>query len=132
MSQKVFQEFPQVILSPKAAEVFQDACKAEGKDMEKSFLRIGARPGGCSGWKYEMEWNGLEDVKDQDVTLKSEGVQIVVDLECLREILGPLKVDYSESNLVEQGFVFRQLINGHQCGCGESFSPVRDLKERLN
>ena len=29
--------------------------------------------------------------------------------------------DFSDKNLVEQGFVFEQLINGHQCGCGESF-----------
>ena len=36
--------------------------------------------------------------------------------------------DFSEKNMVEQGFVFEQLFTGHQCGCGESFTPVKDLK----
>ena len=71
-------------------------------------MRIGARPGGCSGWKYELEWNGSPDVKDTDVVVSSEG-----------------------GNLVEQGFIFQQLVNGHQCGCGESFTPVRDLQPQV-
>ena len=40
-----------------------------------------------------------------------------------------VKIDFTDKNLVEQGFVFEQLVNGHQCGCGESFTPVRDLKK---
>ena len=40
-----------------------------------------------------------------------------------------IKIDYSDKNLVEQGFVFEQLISGHQCGCGESFTPVKDLNK---
>jgi Fe-S cluster assembly iron-binding protein IscA len=63
-----------------------------------------------------------------DVMLESEGVQVVVDRECLTDILGPVRIDYTSKNLVEQGFVFEQLTSGHQCGCGESFTPVRDLK----
>ena len=55
-------------------------------------------------------------------------VSVVVDMECLKEILGPVRIDYTDKNLVEQGFVFEQLVNGHQCGCGESFTPIRDLK----
>jgi len=39
-----------------------------------------------------------------------------------------VRIDYTSKNLVEQGFVFEQLTSGHQCGCGESFTPVRDLK----
>ena len=53
---------------------------------------------------------------------------MVVDRKCLTEILGPVRIDFTEKNLVEQGFVFEQLVNGHQCGCGESFTPVRELK----
>ena len=121
-------ELPQVQLTPQAAQVFKDACTAEAQPLEESYLRIGAKPGGCSGWKYELERNGSEDVGEADVTLESEGVQVVVDRECLTDILGPLRIDYTNKNLVEQGFVFEQLTSGHQCGCGESFTPVRDLK----
>ena len=92
------------------------------------FLRIGARPGGCSGWKYELESNSSEDVGPNDIKILSQDVSVIVDREALTDILGAIRIDYSDKNLVEQGFVFEQLINGHQCGCGESFTPVRDLK----
>ena len=121
-------ELPSVILTERAAQVFKDSCKSEGTTLQESFLRIGARPGGCSGWKYELESNTHKDVGPNDIKILSQEVSVIVDREALTEILGAIRIDYSDKNLVEQGFVFEQLINGHQCGCGESFTPVRDLK----
>ena len=119
---------PSVELTERAAQVFKDSCEAEGLTLQDTFLRIGARPGGCSGWKYELESNSPEDVGQNDIKILSQDVSIIVDREALTDILGAIRIDYSDKNLVEQGFVFEQLINGHQCGCGESFTPVRDLK----
>ena len=121
-------ELPSVVLTERAAQVFKDSCEAEGLTLQDTFLRIGARPGGCSGWKYELESNSPEDVEPNDVQILSQEVSVIVDREALTDILGPIRIDYSDKNLVEQGFVFEQLTNGHQCGCGESFTPVRDLK----
>ena len=121
-------ELPSVILTERAAQVFKESCEAEGLTLQDTFLRIGARPGGCSGWKYELESNSPEDVGPNDIKILSKDVSVIVDREALTEILGAVRIDYSDKNLVEQGFVFEQLINGHQCGCGESFTPVRDLK----
>ena len=121
-------ELPSVVLTERAAQVFKDSCEAEGLTLQDTFLRIGARPGGCSGWKYELESNSPEDVGPNDIKLLSQDVSVIVDREALTDILGAIRIDYSDKNLVEQGFVFEQLINGHQCGCGESFTPVRDLK----
>ena len=121
-------ELPSVILTERAARVFKDSCEAEGLTLQDTFLRIGARPGGCSGWKYELESNSPEDVGTNDIQILSQDVSIIIDREALTDILGAIRIDYSDKNLVEQGFVFEQLINGHQCGCGESFTPVRDLK----
>ena len=70
-----------------------------------------------------------EDIHSEDLTIKSGEISVVVERECLTDILGPVKIDFTDKNLVEQGFVFEQLVNGHQCGCGESFTPVRDLKK---
>jgi len=128
MSTELEEVLPQVILTERAAQVFKEACSAEGRSLEESYLRIGAKPGGCSGWKYELEWNGPEDIHFEDLTLRSSNVLVVVERECLKMILGPVRIDYTDKNLVEQGFVFEQLVNGHQCGCGESFTPVSDLK----
>ena len=121
-------ELPSVVLTERAAQVFKDSCDAEGLTLQDTFLRIGARPGGCSGWKYELESNSPEDVGPNDIKILSQDVSVIVDREALTDILGAIRIDYSDKNLVEQGFVFEQLINGHQCGCGESFTPVRDLK----
>ena len=121
-------ELPSVVLTERAAQVFKESCEAEGLTLQDTFLRIGARPGGCSGWKYELESNSLEDVRPNDVKILSQDVSVIVDREALTDILGPIRIDYLDKNLVEQGFVFEQLITGHQCGCGESFTPVRDLK----
>ena len=121
-------ELPSVVLTERAAQVFKDSCEAEGTTLQDTFLRIGARPGGCSGWKYELESNSPEDVGPNDIKILSQDVSVIVDREALTDILGAIRIDYSDKNLVEQGFTFEQLINGHQCGCGESFTPVRDLK----
>ena len=121
-------ELPSVILTERAAQVFKDSCKSEGTTLQETFLRIGARPGGCSGWKYELESNTPKDVGPNDIKILSQEVSVIVDREALTDILGSIRIDYSDKNLVEQGFVFEQLTNGHQCGCGESFTPVRDLK----
>ena len=121
-------ELPSVVLTERAAQVFKDSCDAEGLTLQDTFLRIGAKPGGCSGWKYELESNSPEDVGPNDIKILSQDVSVIVDREALTDILGAIRIDYSDKNLVEQGFVFEQLINGHQCGCGESFTPVRDLK----
>ena len=120
-------ELPSVVLTERAAQVFKDSCESEGLTLQDTFLRIGARPGGCSGWKYELESNSPEDVGPNDIQILSQDVSVIVDREALTDILGAIRIDYSDKNLVEQGFVFEQLITGHQCGCGESFTPVRDL-----
>ena len=121
-------ELPSVVLTERAAQVFKDSCEAEGLTLQDNFLRIGAKPGGCSGWKYELESNSPEDVGPNDIQILSQDVSVIIDRETLTDILGAIRIDYSDKNLVEQGFVFEQLINGHQCGCVESFTPVRDLK----
>ena len=121
-------ELPSVVLTERAAQVFKESCEAEGLTLQDTFLRIGARPGGCSGWKYDLESNSPEDVGPNDIQILSQDVSVIVDREAFTDILGPIRIDYSDKNLVEQGFVFEQLITGHQCGCGESFTPVRDLK----
>ena len=123
---------PEVILTERVAQVFKEACEAEGSSLEDTFLRIGARPGGCSGWKYELESSNRDEAGPNDVQILSKKVSVVVDRDALTDILGPLKIDYSDKNLVEQGFVFEQLKTGHQCGCGESLTPVKDLKSGKN
>ena len=55
MVSKIEQSLPSGVLTERAAQVFKESCEAEGSTLEDTFLRIGARPGGCSGWKYDLE-----------------------------------------------------------------------------
>ena len=114
----------QIRLTEKAARVIHEAFEAEKVEKASSYVRIGAHPGGCSGYKYDMDFADQAQVTPEDRVFTSQGIQIVVDQACLTEVLGSLEIDYKTGNMVDQGFVFRQLGDGGQCGCGESFTPV--------
>ena len=112
-------------ITEKAASVFKDMIADEKKDPENSYLRVGANSGGCSGWKYSLDF---EDTVDPvDLTFEQYDVKLVVDEKILNEIIGDVEVDYRIGNLVEQGFIFKRLKYAHVCGCGESFTPVKDI-----
>jgi Fe-S cluster assembly iron-binding protein IscA len=61
------------------------------------------------------------------LTFAQYGVILVVDEIILNEIIGDVEVDYKKGNLVEQGFIFKRLKYDHVCGCGESFTPIKDI-----
>ena len=112
-------------ITEKAASVFKDMIADEKKDPENSYLRVGANSGGCSGWKYSLDF---EDTVDPiDLTFEQYDVKLVVDEKILNEIIGDVEVDYRVGNLVEQGFIFKRLKYAHVCGCGESFTPLKDI-----
>ena len=112
-------------ITEKAASVFKDMIADEKKDPENSYLRVGANSGGCSGWKYSLDF---EDTIDSvDLTFEQYNVKMVVDEKILNEIIGDVEVDYKIGNLVEQGFIFKRLKYAHVCGCGESFTPLKDI-----
>ena len=112
-------------ITEKAASVFKDMIADEKKDPKNSYLRVGANSGGCSGWKYSLDF---EDTGDPvDLTFEQYDVKLVVDEKILNEIIGDVEVDYRIGNLVEQGFIFKRLKYAHVCGCGESFTPLKDI-----
>ena len=113
-------------LTEKAAEVIHEAFEAEKVDQERAFVRVGAHAGGCSGYMYDMDFT--EEAQPEDRVFESRGIRILVNETCLTDILGSLQIDYRRGNMVEQGFTFQQLTTGHQCGCGESFTPVKPQK----
>ena len=112
-------------ITEKAATVFKDMIADEKKNIENSYLRVGANSGGCSGWKYSLDFE--DNVKSEDLVFTENGVKLVVDEYMLNDIIGDVEVDYKVGNLVEQGFIFKRLKYEHVCGCGESFTPIKDI-----
>ena len=115
----------EVTITEQAAKEFTSMCEDENKLLENSYLRVGADSGGCSGWKYSLDFE--DSVDSEDLTFEQYGVILVVDKQILNEIIGDVEVDYKKGNLIEQGFIFKRLKYGHVCGCGESFTPIKDI-----
>lgn len=113
----------QIVLSVRAAEKVLAIFAAQGVDAKHAYLRVGAKPGGCSGYRYELDHATAESLSEADEHFRSEGVRVVVNRECLHQILGSVRIDYQEGNMVERGFRF-QPLQGDACGCGESFTPL--------
>ena len=110
--------------------ITEDAAIEFNKSVEgmepKPYLRVGARPGGCSGWTFVLETDDQADPTDS--IFEDEGIQMLINTEQHENLIGNLRVEYNRSNLVEQGFVFRRTGMGTVCGCGESFTPLNSDK----
>jgi iron-sulfur cluster assembly protein len=120
----------EIRITDKAAQVVREAFVHEQVDPAQSFLRIGAHPGGCSGYKFDMDYADASQVGESDQVFESNGVKVVVDRTLLNDVLGSLEIDYQLGSLVERGFKFRQVQDGGVCGCGESFTPVKQQQRK--
>ena len=118
--EKVYQHY--IKATEKAVSVLQDSFKAEGLDPSSTFVRVGAKPGGCSGWTFLIETT--ENKNSRDDIYSFGGIDFIIDNVQLHTIIGSLEIDYRDDNIVEQGFVFKRLGSGQLCGCGESFTAL--------
>ena len=91
---------------------------AEEEGGEALALRVGVKPGGCSGYSYEMFFDSERE--DGDIVLEFGGVQVVVD-PTSAELLTGATLDYSDS-LQGAGFHITNPNATRTCGCGSSFS----------
>jgi len=113
-------------ITEKAQKVFLESLKAEGLDPHKTYLKVGAKAGGCSGWTFTLETTDTRTAADS--AFFHGDVRLIINQVQLHTIIGSLEVDYNDANLVEQGFVFKRLGTGQMCGCGESFTPINSNK----
>ena len=85
-------------------------------------LRVAVRPGGCSGFSYEMFFDdeiGEGDHKEV-VAGKSREVTVVVD-PASAQLLQGATLSYSDG-LNSSGFKINNPNATRSCGCGQSFS----------
>jgi iron-sulfur cluster assembly protein/iron-sulfur cluster insertion protein len=81
-------------------------------------LRLAVRPGGCSGFSYEMFFDSQID--DTDVVSETDGVRLLVDAQSVTMVQGAT-VDYKEMGLQGSGFAINNPNQQRSCGCGQSF-----------
>jgi iron-sulfur cluster assembly protein len=87
-------------------------------DPNARALRFGVKRMGCSGYAYTVDLT--DRVAESDRVFEQDGVQVVVDGECLALVDGT-EIDFSRQGL-NAGFVFRNPNVTGECGCGESFT----------
>ena len=105
-----------ITLTDQASSKVSELIRAENE--EGLSLRVAVRPGGCSGFSYEMYFD--TDVADSDNTAMFGDVQVVVDPSSAM-LLDGATLDYSDG-LQQAGFSIDNPNAQRSCGCGQSFS----------
>lgn len=105
-----------VTLTDAATAKVADLLAQEGVDGLA--LRVAVRPGGCSGFSYEMFFDA--DITDEDVVREFDGVKVAVDATSA-DLLKGSTLDYSDG-LQGAGFHVTNPNASRTCGCGSSFS----------
>ncbi len=96
----------------KVAELIQ------AEDEAGLALRVAVRPGGCSGFSYEMFFDS--EVASDDLTEAYGDVKLICDPSSAQMLVGAT-LDYTDT-IQETGFKINNPNAQRTCGCGSSFS----------
>jgi iron-sulfur cluster insertion protein len=105
-----------ITLTDTASIKVKELISQEGEDG--LMLRVAVRPGGCSGFSYEMFFDSERET--DDLIVDYEGVTVVVDPSSA-QLLDGASLDYNDG-LQGAGFAINNPNAQRTCGCGQSFS----------
>ena len=105
-----------ITLTDTAAAKVKELLDAEGEP--ELALRVAVKPGGCSGFQYEMYFDG--DVASDDNLATYGDVKVLVD-PASAQLLTGATLDY-KNGLQDAGFHITNPNASRSCGCGQSFS----------
>jgi iron-sulfur cluster assembly protein/iron-sulfur cluster insertion protein len=105
-----------LVLTDTAAAKVAELLEQEGSP--ELVLRVAVRPGGCSGFSYEMFFDS--EIADDDMQSSSGDVKVVVDPASASLLMGST-LDYKDG-LQGAGFSINNPNASRTCGCGQSFS----------
>jgi iron-sulfur cluster assembly protein/iron-sulfur cluster insertion protein len=105
-----------VTLTDMAISKVAELVSAEGD--ESLALRMAVRPGGCSGFSYEMFFDS--EVESDDIVEEFGDIRVIVDPQSAERLRGST-LDYKDG-LMEAGFAINNPNVNRSCGCGNSFS----------
>ena len=104
-------------LSDTAVEKVKGLIAAEDT-ADELVLRVAVRPGGCSGFSYEMFFDS--EIADDDVRTEYGDVTVVID-PASQPLLAGASLDFKDG-LQGAGFAIENPNATRSCGCGQSFS----------
>ena len=103
-------------LTDDAAAKVSELLEEEGNP--EMFLRVAVRPGGCSGFSYEMFFD--TELADDDLVSSTAGLRVAVDPASASLLTGST-LEYKDG-LQGAGFSINNPNATRTCGCGQSFS----------
>jgi iron-sulfur cluster insertion protein len=95
--------------------VAQVAAMREKQGNPKLMLRVAVLGGGCSGFKYTLDFD--DKIEPEDAIFRDS----VVTDECSLPFLQDALIDY-ERSLMGSAFKIKNPNAASSCGCGKSFS----------
>jgi len=107
-----------VNLTERAASEVKTIIQQQKLEEGKTFLRVGVKGGGCSGFSYTLDLT--EHMNETDEEWDIHGVKVVCDPKSNIYLQGTI-VDFKDE-VMGRGFVFSNPNATHTCGCGSSFS----------
>ena len=105
-----------ITLTDIAAVKVKELVEAEG-EMDLA-LRVAVRPGGCSGYSYEMFFDS--ETEADDISQFYGDVRVVSD-SMSAQLLEGATLDFKDG-LMGSGFAIDNPNAQRTCGCGNSFS----------
>ena len=105
-----------ITLTDIAAVKVKELVEAEG-EMDLA-LRVAVRPGGCSGYSYEMFFDS--ETEADDISQFYGDVRVVSD-SMSAQLLEGATLDFKDG-LMGSGFAIDKPNAQRTCGCGNSFS----------
>lgn len=107
-----------VELTQTAVKEIRSICQQQKLEMEKVYLKVGVKGGGCSGFSYILDLT--ENKNENDEEFEANGIRVICDPKSLLYLDGT-QIDFKEE-LMQRGFVFKNPNATSTCGCGSSFS----------
>ena len=114
--EKLYGSSEVITLTESATSKVDELVNDEGE--EGLALRVAVRPGGCSGFSYEMYSDS--DIAEDDETADFGSIRVVVDPSSSMLLQGAT-LDYKDG-LDQSGFSIDNPNAQKTCGCGQSFS----------
>jgi iron-sulfur cluster assembly protein len=106
-----------ITLTERAAQEVKTILEQQSLSPETTYLRMGVKGGGCSGFSYALDLT--ETKTEQDEEFDSHGVKVVCDPKSYLYLNGTT-LDFKDE-VMGRGFVFNNPNATHTCGCGSSF-----------
>ena len=105
-------------LTEEAVKELNRIFEEQSFDKSKTWIKIGMKGGGCSGFTYILDFCEKKD--EFDLEYEEEGIRLVIDKKS-DFFMEDVTIDFNTS-LLDRGFKFINPQAKSTCGCGVSFS----------